>query len=528
MNQLFPWLGTSGCVAILLCLSIGPLWAQSLPSYRQTFAGGSRYDEIQAVASLASGGFIAAGGTYSADEWLPDHHGMADVWVSRYDGTGKVLWQKTFGGSDEDRARAVAVTEDGDFLIAGFTRSTDGQVTHCHGRADYWVIRLDGRGELLWQKTFGGSEDDFASSVASTPDGGVLVGGFTNSQDGMVKDFYGQTDGWILKLDGSGNLVRQLTVGGKGSETLNALTVFPDGSSLLAGSAESKNDSTGNLDFWVVRLDPEGRLLRQKNLGGNGDDVVTAVAKAADGSVALAGYTASTNGPFARNHGSRDFWVLNLGPEDQVRWQQLLGGRQDDLATAVVSAPGEGFLVSGYTYSIGGQVLNRQGRADSWLVHLDASGKLVSCLTLGGVMEDRTNGMALAADGTLLLAGVTESVSPQTDARLGRGDGLILQLKLNQPTPVPSAETATSWTAALLENPVRNGEVSVAVRGAAGQPFRLRLLNLQGRVISDRQVRPAGEADQFRLSAGGQPEGVLILEVIGVNRTQTLKVLLLH
>src|SRR5689334_6303676 len=120
-----------------------------------------------------------------------------------------IRWSKTFGGSDAESANAMTLTQDGGYVIAGYTRSNDGDITGYHnqfGLEDFCVMKIDSSGNLLWEKTLGGFEADVAEGITETLDSGFVVVGVTQSDDEDVTGFHGQEDMWVVKLNKNGNL----------------------------------------------------------------------------------------------------------------------------------------------------------------------------------------------------------------------------------------------------------------------------------------------------------------------------------
>ncbi len=230
-----------------------------------------------------------------------------------------IEWQKTLGGSDYDNARSFATTSDGGFVVAGSTRSTDGDVTNNHGGDDYWVVKLDPGGNPQWQKTLGGSASDRASSIVPTSDGGYVVAGYTPSTDGDVTNNHGNTDYWVVKLDPGGTLQWQRTLGGSYSEYSNAIAPTSDGGYVVAGYTNSTDgdvtNNHGNDDYWVVKLDPGGNLQWQKTLGGSADDMAKSIAPINNGGYVVSGTLLSRNGDVTNHHGNCDYWVVKLTPD---------------------------------------------------------------------------------------------------------------------------------------------------------------------------------------------------------------------
>jgi hypothetical protein len=116
----------------------------------------------------------------------------------KLDTNGNIIWQKTFGGTGDDIANNIQPTRDGKCVVAGSTFSNDGDITNNHGDSDYWVIKLDANGNMIWQKTLGGSAEDIAGSIFQAKDGSYIIAGYTYSNDGDTKNNIGGQDYWLV------------------------------------------------------------------------------------------------------------------------------------------------------------------------------------------------------------------------------------------------------------------------------------------------------------------------------------------
>ncbi|TGD56922.1 hypothetical protein [Flavobacterium humi] len=184
-----------------------------------------------------------------------------------------MTWEKCFGGTSEERLRHtqfgrsnVIRTFDNKFVIAGNSVSTNGDITDSNGGRDCWIVKFDGDGNLVWQKSYGGSDQDQANKVIETSDHGYLVIGSTNSVDGDVTNNKGGDDVWVLKLDVAGNLQWQKTYGGSGTDIGGS--ACQDGNSYVITGATSSNniDVSGNhsvafYDVWTFKIDLNGNML---------------------------------------------------------------------------------------------------------------------------------------------------------------------------------------------------------------------------------------------------------------------------
>ena len=191
-----------------------------------TYIGGSKNDIARSIVQTSNGELIIAGYTESNDKDVAGNHGGRDAWVVKLNDSGKVIWQKCLGGSGKDQANSIISLSNGNLLVAGQTNSTDGDVSSNHGNDDAWLIELDSLGNIQWQKCYGGSSDDVATSLVQTFDGGYIFSGTTYSNDGDVSGKHGDmysTDGWIVKLNFPSYVQEQSTL----SQTLS-LSTFPN------------------------------------------------------------------------------------------------------------------------------------------------------------------------------------------------------------------------------------------------------------------------------------------------------------
>ena len=257
--------------------------------------GGSSYEEAEAVIIVPNGDIIVAGWTESFST------GYRNIWILRLDENGNVKWQKTYGGSGSDGASAVAVAENGDVIVAGYTYSFGA------GWEDVWVLRLDENGNVKWQKTYGGKGQELATAIAIAPNGDIIVAGPTNSFGA------GEEDIWILRLDAEGNIKWQKTYGESDYEMASGVTIAPNGDIIVAGWTYSFGTSTPEYaNVWVLRLDENGNVKWQKTYGGSKDDEAYAVALAPNGDIIVTGYTKSFD------TGLSDIWVLRLPPDGNL------------------------------------------------------------------------------------------------------------------------------------------------------------------------------------------------------------------
>ena len=352
-------------------------------------------DEAYSIQQTTDGGYIAAGLSNSNDGNVSGNHGDYDYWIVKIDGNGALLWQKCFGGTFQDNGDAIQQTKDGGFIVAGMSYSNDDEVTGHHGdtmQSDSWIIKIDGLGKMTWETSLGGINTDFANSIQQTADGGYIVGGSTESDDGDVTGNHGIENYWIVKLNDSGVIQWERCYGGTNSEQSASIQQTSDGGFIVAGLSQSDNgDVTGHhgdtttSDYWVIKLDGSGNLLWEKSLGGKNDDQAYAIQQTRDGGYIVAGMSTSNDFDVSGNHGFGDYWVVKLSDTGKIQWEKCYGGSAADWATAVQQTKDGGYVVAGWSQSTDGDVTgNIWNSAVYWIVKIDSIGTIQWQEALGG------------------------------------------------------------------------------------------------------------------------------------------------
>lgn len=396
---------------VLICFSV--LNAQVAPSIQwQKSFGGTIGETANSVLQAPDGGFVFAGYTKSKDGDVSGNNGMTDYWVVKLDAAGNLLWQQSLGGGDQDAQWDLQLTNDG-YVVAGQSKSKDGDITGNHGDHDYWIIRLNSVGEIIWEKSLGGSEEDEAYSVQQTDDGGFILAGNSQSGDGDVTMNQGEEDYWIVKLDADGNLMWQKSLGGSSEDEAYSAQQTADGGYIIAGeSASTDGDVTGNHgegDYWIVKLDAGGNLLWEKSYGGSSVDYPRMIRQSTDNGFVIAGWTSSMDGDITGNNGDTDFWIVKLDAAGMLMWENCLGGSDYDFAYSVQQTFDAGFIVAGYSHSNDGDISGNHGSTDYCLMKLDVSGNLTWQKSLGGSDYDQAYSIQQTADSNYIVAGLSFS-----------------------------------------------------------------------------------------------------------------------
>jgi hypothetical protein len=338
--------------------------------------GGSLTEMHTGGIQTNDGGYIIGGTTASDDGDVSGFNGTQDVWVLKLDENGDTIWTRCYGGSNEDHGISLQITDDGGYLIAGYAASDDGDVTNNIGGGDAWLVKIDSTGDTLWTKCFGGTSVDVAFYAHQTTDKGYIMAGATYSNDFYVSGWHGSFDAWVVKLDSLLDTVWTNCLGGTGWEQARCIRETSDGGFILAGYTDSDDGDVhgnhGKNDIWIIKLNADGDTLWTRCLGGSENDESYYVIETADHEYVVAGYSASDNGDVTGSHGSTEAWLVKLKQDGGVRWAKCLGGNAEDKAYQVIQIPDEGYAAVGETSSHDGDISTNHGAADLWFLKLSA------------------------------------------------------------------------------------------------------------------------------------------------------------
>lgn len=282
--------------------------------------GSSMEDMPISLRRTADGGFVMGGQTIGNDGNVTGQHeiGKWDIWVVKLSASGALEWQKTLGGNEQDNCAGVVQLPDGGYAVAGSTNSNDGHVSGNHGDYDFWLTKLSSSGTLLWQQTYGGSGGDLPDELTATNDGGFLLTGYSSSTNGQVTGAHGLNDVWVVKTNAGGVLQWQRTLGGTAHDYGHGAILDYDGGYLIGctvGSSDGDvSDNHGGNDMWLVKLDPTGAVQRKQCFGGTANETLYHVARRAGPGVLVCGYSYSSNGDVTQNQGGSDLWAFALWP----------------------------------------------------------------------------------------------------------------------------------------------------------------------------------------------------------------------
>lgn len=448
-----------------------------------------------AMVQTPDNGYIVGG--YSASnisgEKASNSKGGNDYWIVKLNSTGTIQWQKTIGGNGEDMLSDISLCEGGGYIISGTSTSgisgdktdTSRDDPNSFFGGDLWLLRLNGDGDILWQKTYGGQfaeGKDHAilngdsvnslfrnSRVMQTSDGGFIVGlsatsgisgdktDSNRSEANAMLSFLSflLSDYWILKLDNNGNIQWQKTFGTEDNDKFSCLLQTADGGYMIGGTAEStyltltgstvsggdKTDTIrGKADYWILKLNASGTISWQKTLGGADEEQLICIDQTADGGYILGGYSGSgiSGEKTDTSRGGYDYWIVKLNAMGIIEWQKTIGGNGQDILTSIEELSDGSYLVGGASSSgISGEKTGNGygGTSDFWTMKLDAAGNIIWQKILGGTSSDISH-MEMPAsiqqtqDGGFITAGLSDGAisGNKSDSCRGHYDYWILKL----------------------------------------------------------------------------------------------------
>ena len=334
----------------------------------------------------------------------------------------KMRLSKCFGGTDYDYLYNVIQTNDGGYLAVGYTNSKNGDVSSNHGKRDGWLIKVDSTGNTIWSKAFGGTGTDYLCIVRQTDDNGYVAVGYTASNDGDISGNHGNGDGWIVKVDATGTKVWSKCFGGFGAEKLNSIYQTSDGGYVAVGYTLSN-------DGWIIKVDSSGNLLWSKAFGGSSSDILYNVIQTDDGGYIAVGNTYSNNGDISGNHGGYEGWIIKVDSSGNLLWSKVFGGTSAEQLNSIYQSDDGGYIAVGYAYSNDGDISGNHGNGDGWILKVDETGNKEWSEVFGGTNYDSFDSIIKTSNGEYITVGYTESNDGDVSGNHGNGDGWIVKFK---------------------------------------------------------------------------------------------------
>lgn len=436
--------------------------AQAPTTQWQKCYGGSNDDGLGGGFQTSDGGFILASQTSSNDGIVIGNHGGTDVWIIKTNSVGTIQWQKCIGGTSDDDLYSFIQTTDGGYIISGTTNSNNGDVSGNHGGYDAWIVKIDALGTILWQKCFGDSASDAFYRIIQTADGGFLATGNT---------FY--SGGWLIKLNNIGDVQWQQFYQNNYYQNLLQTS---DGGYILSGGTSSSTfaDYHGQQDILITKVNQGGNMQWQKCYGGSLTEYSNNIIATIDGGYMISGESNSNDGDVYGNHGGADLWVFKISNTGVILGQNCYGGTGNEGGVIQQTLDG-GYLISGNSTSNDGNITGNHGGRDIFALKFSATNIIQWQKCMGGA-GDEYGGFLQLEDGTYLAGGSTRSNYGDTFANITNATSDMFLIKLtvanlaNDSFAINALNTYPNPTKDLLHLDLEN-ELSGKIIDLTGKTF---------------------------------------------------------
>ncbi|WP_299250227.1 hypothetical protein [uncultured Lacinutrix sp.] len=402
--------------------------------------GGSKNDSAQEIVSTNDGGYAVIGFTQSMDGDITDKQNESfNFWVLKLNEENEIQWNKTYGGTGDDKGQDIIQTIDGGYAVLGSTFSNDGDVSSNSGQNDYWLAKLDASGNITWQKSFGYQGADYGISVIQTNDTGYLVTGVldvtgSNGQGDTSRSSNKHAGGdyWAIKLDASGNTEWSKYYGGFLTDTPAGVVQTDDNGYILVGGTDSMDtdisSNIGSYDFWAVKISETGAIIWEKSFGGDEIDEAWSIVKSGDGNFLIAGDTRSNDVDISNNIGAADIWLIKISPLGELLWEKTLGGTNFDAARDITATQDGGFLIAGSSRSNDVDVSENKGQNDAWAIKINSTGAIEWETSIGGTNIDFAYAITELNNKKIVVVGDTYSNDIDITENKGFSDLLIINI----------------------------------------------------------------------------------------------------
>lgn len=511
--------------------------AQTAPvqQWDKTF-GGTGSDYLRYLNQTSDGGYLLGGssGPAISGDKTQGGKGLLDFWVIKTDGSGNKAWDKTYGGNGDDLLTFLQQTPDGGFILGGGSKSgISGDKSQPANGDDYWIIKTDSAGNKVWDKTFGGSDDDGLSTMALTSDGGYILCGSSKSpvSGSKTEASRGGLDFWLVKTDSLGNKMWDKTLGGSQTDQPWFIQQTSDGGYIVGGNSYSgingdKNQASfGYDDYWIIKLDASGNKVWDKTFGGDGREMMRSLKQTADGGYILAGHSNSgvSGNKTTPTKGSFDFWAIKLDANGIKTWEKGYGGSSAEDLWEVLQSSDGGYVLAGYSYSDsnGDKSEPYLGKADCWILKIDTSGNKLWDKTFGGNGFETIVFFKQTKDNGYILGGYSDSGITATKSQASKGsyDFWVIKLAGNL---TGINEFQTDLPISIFPNP-NQGKFKLQLNNFTAPKADVTVTDLLGRVVLKREIKTIDKQilEELTLPAA---KGMYLLQVKVTNQITTRKI----
>ena len=477
--------------ALILNITVAGLCYAQAPEYQwfKTY-GGDSFDNGECIVQTDDGGFIMAGYSYDPDS--NDYNAL----VVKTDNVGNIIWQKLYGGPGDDGFSSIQPTSDGGYIVAGGTEPSASE------NSDLYLVKIDGDGRVEWQSTIGGRQDEYANSVIPTSDGNYLMVGLTTSYGTGYEDIY------VVKTDDAGELVWSRTFGGSYFDKAFMVKETDDGNYVFVAGIDYYALHPANT--MLAKLNPNGDTIWTSVLGGNSPDACNAFVGTSDGGFMLVGWTMSYT------NGEADYYLIKTDQMGQEEWHKHYGGIDRDIGRGIDVTEDGDYIVTGYSTNYGA------GAEDIYTIKIDANGDSLWATAFGGTGMDQAMMVIQCSDGGYAVFGGTRS--------MGNGPGDMILVKYNAEQTGINDDNLNIPANFILQqnypNPF-NGSTVISFTVPGSDQVSLKVFDLLGREVAQLVEGIPGQGQHcMTFDAGDLASGVYVYRLQAGNRVETKKMIL--
>lgn len=423
----------------------------SLPVWVEDYAwGGDSDDHLMDLLEVEIDfSTVVAGHTFSSkiEEVSEVNNGFQDFWILKMDTLKNIVFDYSFGTDTTEIFSTLLETADGGFLLAGSSAGgiNGDKSEDSRGGFDFWVVKISKNGTFEWDKTIGGSKDDYLNSAVPTNDGGYLLGGVSasNASGDKSDNSFGNEDYWLVKINNTGGIVWDRSFGGDSTDILENIVfadneIFIGGSSISDSSGVKNSDSFGGFDNWILKLSKTGSIIDQWVYGGVGDDFLEEMREHTRKQALWIGGTShsgSGGNKTSSNLGKGDFWVFVIDNNGVKLLDKSYGSPQNDVCKDLEVSPEGSAIVAGFSSSAGGNKLSgSNGGEDFWIIKVDTNGGKFWDRNYGGSNDDSLQAIFIKCDRGILVGGHSLSGISGDRTHYNRGVNDYWAFRLDIPT----------------------------------------------------------------------------------------------
>lgn len=467
----------------LLFSFVFQLQAQSLFIGENRVNGSAVSDHAFSMVNTTDGGFLLAGHSEGSFNGFLSKGGY-DVVITKFDANGVQVWTQNYGGSLYDFSEKIIATQDGNYVISGWSQSVDGDIPNNKGAVDLWFFKIDGTGQLLWSRTYGGPGNEAPNDIIETQDGHLLMAGQTRSGKGDFSDVggnYGSFDAWVLKLDANGILVWEQHYGGSEEDYLMSVLENSNGYIFFGSTPSHDHDLTsnhGDWDYWLFQTDTAGQSMWHKHYGGSGPEYSSGMVATANGYL-LAGSTFSDDIDITQNKGGGDWWLVETDQLGNLTGEVSFGGTANESVSGVqLNAAGTHHYILGHTYSNDGDIPFNRGDFDVLLMARDLNGSTTAFQTFGGSGNEVSQALGCGIWGRDWVLAESRAQDGHVPKALGNSDQWFFTVDLS-PTGIAENDVPKQ---VLFPNPATSGNQVFSTEFSA--TMQVEIWNAFGQLIS--------------------------------------------